>query len=283
MDQVMRFGLGATESYKFTPKNQTEYQDNFSNIMQSGVRVVGKDGVVTPYGLGRGPAESGNVSIRFWVFGDDIYDTGQQISQIRGLGYLGLRRLFKLHSNGELMWTWASVSSVTTAQTVRRSSHLRQQVQVTFQCPETRWYGTPGMYFLDDELLFGDGLSFPPLKLDQEAVSNGSTVTVTNRGNAPVSAYVRWEGNGTDSFTNPVLVRKNWLGETVNSLTYTATIGANDVVEIDARSYSVTSRNALTALSGDWLTIPAGSWTLTVSGTFTSTGLLSIDFWDGWV
>jgi hypothetical protein len=139
------------------------------------------------------------------------------------------------------------------------------------------------MTFFNDDLTFGDGLTFAPLQLDQEAVSDGDTVTVTNRGNSPVSAYVRWEGNGTDSFTNPVITRKNWLGEVVNQLTYTGTIGANDVIEIDGRSLDTTTRSALTVLSSDWLTIPAGSWDLEISGTFTTNGLLTVDFWDAWV
>jgi hypothetical protein len=283
MDSLIRFGLGSTESYDFVPARQAEYQDNFADIMQQSVRVPGKDGGLSPFGLGRGPAEVGNVRVSFWVHGGSMAETGHLVSLVKSMAYWGVRRLFKRHQNGELMWTWASVSSVQVPQVVRRMPHLRQQVQMTFQCLESKWYSAQGMLFFNDDDTFGDGLVFPPLKVDQEAVSDGSTVTVINRGNVPVSAYVRWDGNGTDSFTNPVITRKNWLDETVNQLTYTGTIGANDVIEIDARSLTTTTRSALTVLSGDWLTIPAGSWDLEISGTFTTTGLLTVDFWDGWV
>ncbi len=283
MDSLIRFGLGSAEAYHFEPARQTEYQDNFADIMQQSVRVPGKDGGISPFGLGRGPAEVGNVRVGFWVHGNSIAETGHLVSLVKRMAYWGVRRLFKRHQNGELMWTWASVSSIQVPQVVRRMPHLRQQVQMTFQCLETKWYTRPGMTFFDDGLTFGDGLTFAPLQVDQETVSDSSTVTVTNRGNTPVSAYVRWDGNGTDSFTNPVITRKNWLGETVNQLTYTATIGANDVVEIDARSFKATTRSALTVLSGDWLTIPAGTWDLEISGTFTTNAKLTVDFWDAWV
>ena len=283
MDSLIRFGLGSMEAYDFIPARQTEYQDNFSNILQAGVTVPGKDGVISPYGMGRGPAESGNVSVRFWVFGDEIGEMGHTLNQVKAMAYWGVRRLFKLSQSGELMWTWASVSSIQTPQVVRRMPHLRQQVQMTFQCPESKWYNADGMAFLNDDATFSTGLQFPAMKVDQQTVSNGTVVSVINRGNSPVSAYVRWDGNGVDSFSNPVITRENWLEETVNQLTYTATIGANDVVEIDARYLKCTDISKLTRLSGDWLTIPSGTWDLTVTGTFTTNAKLTVDFWDGWV
>ena len=161
--------------------------------------------------------------------------------------------------------------------------HLRQQVQMTFQCPETKWYSRTDQQFLNDDLVLDGSWDLPGLKVDQTTVSDGSTVSVTNRGNAPVSAFVRWQGNGSDSFTNPVITRENWLGAVVNQLTYTDTIGANDVVEIDSRSLSCTDISKFTRLSNDWLTIPGGTWDLEISGTFTTNAKLTIDFWDGWV
>jgi len=284
VDYLSRFGLGSIQSYRFDPAQIVEYQDNFANLAQMSVKVPGKDGSIPVYGLGRGTADKGNVRITFLLKNhSDEVALANELLTVRGMPYWGLRRLYKYHRNGELMWTWANVSSIQDPQVVRRMPHLRQQVQMTFECPDSKWYARDGMYFFDDDLLFGDGLTFPALKVDQEAVSNGSTVSVTNNGNAPVSAYVRWDGNGTDSFTNPVITRKNWLGEIVNQLTWTGTIGANDVVEIDARALKTTTRANLTALSGDWLTIPSGTWDLEISGTFTTTGLLTVDFWDGYV
>lgn len=283
MDQLIRFGLGSAEVYRFNPARQLEYQDNFSNIKQQSVAVPGLDGVIPPYGLGRGVAEAGNVSVRFWLFADEIHDMGHKLSEVRGLGYLGMRRLFKLAQNGELLWTFAMLSSVQTPQVVRRQPHYRNNVQMTFQCHTTRWYGAQDVvHFFNDDWTFGDGLVFPALKVDQEAVSNGSTVSVTNRGNAPVSAYVRWDGNGSNSFVNPVLTRRNWVEDVADQLTWTGTIGANDVVEIDARGLSCTNRSKLTTVSGGWLTIPAGTWELEVAMD-SGSGLLTVDFWDGWV
>jgi len=283
MDYLHKFGLGSIESYLFDPAHIVEYQDNFANLTQMSVKVPGKDGAIPVYGMGRGTAAKGNVKVSFWVHGAGDAEVGAKVLAVRGMAYWGMRRLFKYHRNGKLMWTWASVSSPHDPQVVRRIPHKRQLVQMTFECPESKWYAVDGMYFLDDDWLFGDGLTFPALKVDQTTVSDGSTVSVTNNGDAPVSAYVRWDGNGTDSFTNPVITRKNWVGEAVNRLTWTGTIGANDVVEIDARARSCTTRSKLTVLSGDWLTIPAGTWDLEISGTFTTNAKLTVDFWDGYV
>ena len=126
--------------------------------------------------------------------------------------------------------------------------HLRQQVQLTFMCPEAKWYSRTGMQFFNDDLTFGDGETFPALKVDQTAVMDGSTVSVTNNGTAPVSAYVRFEGDGTNSMVNPTLTRDNWLESAVNTLSWSGTIGPNDVVEIDGESLSCTDRDNLTGL-----------------------------------
>ena len=211
MDYLHRFGLGSIEAYQFDPSQIVEYQDNFRNLRQMSVAVPGKDGSVPAYGMGRGVAEKGNVRVSFWVKGSSESEVAAKVEAVGAMAYWGMRRLFKVHRNGKMMWTWASVSSDQEPQVVRRIPHERQLVQMTFECPESKWYTRDGMYFYDDDWLFGDGLMFPAMKVDQQAVMNGSTVSVTNNGNSPVAAYVRWDGNGTDSFTNPVITRKIWL------------------------------------------------------------------------
>jgi len=287
MDSLVRFGTGSVQSRTFIQRNQTEYSDNFANIRQTTTNVPGKDGGISPYGLGRGPSEVGNVRYVTWVKTGEFGGMGQigyDVSQLRRMASWGMQRLFKLHENGELMWTWASLSSFNSPQVANRVPHLQQLCQMTFQCPDARWYNKPEMVFWNDGFNWDDAeLMLPSLKLDQSSVLDGSTVTVTNRGNAPAAAWVRWEGNGSDTFSNPLIERKNQYGEVVDSLLYTKNFAATDVIEIDARTYTVTDESALTRGSGAWLEIPEGDTTLYISGTFAGHALFTIDFWDTWI
>lgn len=283
MDYLTKFGLGTKESYLFDKADIVEYQDNFRDILQQATRVLGKDGGISVYGLGRGPAEVGNVRVTYLIESATESLLSDQMLAIGQMAYWGQRRLFKVHRNGNVMWTWAMMSSNQQPQVARRMPHLRQQVQMTFQCPETKWYSKPGMVFFDDGATFGDGVVFPAVRVEKQAVSDGDTVTVVNNGNAPVGCRIRWEGNGVDSFSNPSITRRNWANQVVNQLTYSETVSANEIVDIDTGALSCSDYFNLDKVSADWLTIPPGSWDLEIGGTFTTTGLLTIDFWDGYV
>ena len=135
MDILLKFGVGST-AYVFQQSQQTKIDYNFADLLQQSVRVIGKDGAITPYGTGRAPAEMGDVSVSYIINGNDAFDVATQIDVIRGLSYRGTQRLFMKHSNGRLMWTWASISSVRTPQNVENVPHQRQRVQLNFQCQD---------------------------------------------------------------------------------------------------------------------------------------------------
>lgn len=287
MDTLLRFGTGSVESYSFNEITQATYDDNFADVRQQGVVVPGKDGTISPYGIGRAPSNGGNIQASYWLrSGEDggIGQIGVDRDAFKAMTYMGMQRLFKRHQNGVTMWTWAQLSSINMPENVKDVPHLRNRVSLTFQCPDARWYSKANALYYNDGATWADGsLSFPALKLDQSAVSNGSTPTVENLGNAYASAYVRWEGNGSDTFSNPKIERWNQFDEVVDSLLYTKDFAVDDVVEIDARTFTVDSRSLLTRGSAAWLEIPPGVTTLHISGTFAGTANLTIDFWDTWV
>ena len=288
MHMLLKFGVGAN-AFVFPQASQTSFDFNFADTMQQSVRLIGKDGAISPFGTGRPPAEMGNVSVSYIVESltqnpPDALDMGHQIAMFRSLPYRGQQRLYMKHQNGRIMWTWALCSSVQTPHNVSNRPHQYQRVQLTFQCQDSKWYYTDGQIFFDDGMTFGDGLVFPPLKLDQESVGNSSTVSVTNYGNAPASPIIQWDIPSGVTATNPTLTWSNVDGNVIYSVQYTASLGGNDIVIINCKDLSVLpSFSNLTVTHGAWMEIPPGSHTLTVTGTFSANVDLSIDFQDAWV
>jgi hypothetical protein len=140
------------------------------------------------------------------------------------------------------------------------------------------------------ESLFLDGLPVFTPKVDRVNVSNGSTVTVTNRGNATAGTYIRWEAPSGVTLTNPKLTRNNEYGQLADSIQYTDVLSPLDVVDIDGRGHLLFENDVVTpsyekldVLHGGWLEIPPGTSTLTVSGTFSGgSGKLTVDIWDSY-
>jgi hypothetical protein len=287
VDILIQFGVGSG-AYVFPQADQVSIDYNFANTLQQSIRVMGKDGGLSPYGTGRAPAEMGDLSVSYLLESDatQASDMGYRVSPLRGLPYTGVQRLFMRHRTGILMWTWAMCSNVDSSQSVGRRPHARQRVALNFQCMDSKWYTSDGMLFFNDLQTFGDGLTLPPLKLDQEAVQVGNTVSVTNYGNTPVSPYIRWDIPSGVTATNPALQWKNASGQTVYGVTYSDSLSGGDIVTIDcaAQTVSPTFGN-LSITHGAWMEIPPGTHTLYVQGqnTFSDDILLTVDFWDTWV
>jgi len=283
MDMLIRFGLGTT-AYLFQQNKQVSIDYNFADTLQQSVRVIGKDGAINPYGTGRAPAEMGNLSVSYIIEGNDSFDVGTQIDMIRALAYQGMRKLFMQHRNGRVVWTWAHVSNVRSAQNVQQTPHLRQVIQLNFQCPDSKWYYAESQLFMNDGHVMDGGLVMPPIKLDQSPVADTDTVTVTNYGIAPVSPYIRWDIPAGVTVTNPTITWNNEGGETVYSILYSDTLTAGDVVIIDCRKMSVSPTfSNLTVTHGAWLEIAPGAQTLTISGTFSADANLTIHFDEAYI
>lgn len=284
MDLVTLFDFG-DYAYSFDADRQVSYQDNFADMVQEAVRLVGMDGAFDAYRGVRSVSSTGNVQLVTWLRGVDV---PAQISGLRGLAARAERYLFK-QSNGRLMFTPARVSYISTAMSARAQPHKQLQASVNFQARAARWFGVNttslvGGVVLDNGFLVG------AIAVDRVAVSAGSTVTVTNAGNAPASALITWACNASGhTITNPALSRTNEDGVTVDRVTLNTTLSGYEEVLIDGREKSVVGLGGvsyyehLSAISGAWLEVPAGTWTLTVSGTFQSNALLSVEIYDTYI
>ena len=290
MHRLLQFGLGA-EKYTFTPDDQASIQPRFGDTLPESLRLPGLDGGFNVYGTDRAPSAIGNLQAFFWIIATD---NGFSLSQMEAAQHeifsmlgRGEQPLIKEDQAGLQMWTWATVNNVQMAQNARQRAGKYQQWQINFQAPKSRWYATGGDLINATDSIFEDGLPTPAPKIEQVLVNDGDTVTITNNGNAPAGAYVRWDIPPGASATNPTLTRFNAVGIQQDYIQYLDSVPQNTVIEIDARNaktmknFIVTpSYQKLDVKHGRWLEIMPGDNTLHVSGTFGADVRLTVDCWD---
>lgn len=290
VDKLQRFGIGAY-SYDFTQSfiEQVELPPGHGDLLPNNVRLVGLDGGYNLDGTGGARSAIGSTQGFFNVIGDGTEpDISQKTRAIYGMQAWGEKRLIKRYGDGITVWTWATVNNVRLVDRSDNLSYLVRTLQISFSTPKARWYGKSDMSFLDDGWTLDDGLTLTAPKVDRVSVGNGDTVTITNSGNAPAGAYIRWDVPTGQSLVNPTLTRRNYAGQIADQVTYADTLVAGDVVEIDSREHQtlinnvvVPSYSKLQSNYGPWLHLPPGTTTLEVSGTFTGgDALLTVDCWD---
>lgn len=287
MDELLRFGYG-DESYIFTEADQVSIQNVFGDAKAESQSVMGLDGGVYLFGYERAPGSIGNCQVYFWIFADHPNDMASKRRAILTMKGWRPKPLIVRLQDGTQVWTWASVTNVQMAQSAKNRPHVQQLVQMNFHCPLAHWFGHGVTLFDNGDSILSDGLPSIAPKVDRVDKGNGDTVDVTNDGDAPAYAYIRWEAPSGVTITNPTLSRDNADGLTVDSVQYTDVLSPNDVVDIDGRNHRlfenstvVPSYDKLTALHGGWLEIPPGTHTLDIAGTFSGgDGKLTIDIWD---
>ena len=289
-DLITAFGIG-TYSYDFTQSfiEQVELPPGHGDLLPNNARLAGISGGYNLDGTDGARSAVGSTQAFFNVLGDGTKsDISQKTRAIYEMQAWGEKRLRKTTADGVKMWTWATVNNIRMVDRSDNLSYLVRTLQITWSTPKARWYGKSDLLFLEDGWTLDDGLTLTSPKVDQVSVGNGSTVNITNNGNAYAGAYVRWDIPAGVTLENPTIVRKNEADQIVDQITYEDTLVANDVVEIDAREHQtlknmvvIPSYQKLDALSGAWLHLPPGTTTLEISGTFTGGNAdLTVDCWD---
>lgn len=287
-DRLLKFGNGAN-SYDLSQLLQIALPSGFGDKIPNSTRLIGLDGGYNLDGRDRAKSSIGTLQASFLLEGDgtDADMTSKQRAIMQMLDW-GESRLFKEFGDGVQVWTWATVTNILMPQRSDDLSYIWQDVQISWNCTKSRWYGKPDMLFFEDGWILDDGLALSTPKVDQVAVGNGDTITINNAGNATAGAYVRWDIPTGVSVLNPTLIRRNEADEIVDQLIYLDTLVADDVVEMDARDHQTLknlivdpSYQKLSALTGAWLQFPPGTTTLEINGTFTGgDALLTLDCWN---
>lgn len=290
LGKLTKFGIG---NYSYDLSNLSilfpvGVPGGFNQFRDANTTLLGADGVFNGNGRDRKRSTGGSIQVAYWLRGDGTpSDMEQKLRALYEIQDWGEKRLFKQFADGVTVWTWA------TARVVERArqddlSYVKMPVDLIFDCPKARWYGKPDMSFFESGVTFGDGLKLSTPKVEMVSVGNGSTVMISNAGNATAGAYVRWDIPVGVTLVNPTITRKNELDQIVEQITYTDTLVDNDVVEIDARRHQTLKNMTVTPsyenldiFGGEWLTIPPGTNTLEISGSFTGGNAdLTVDCWD---
>lgn len=280
--RLQRFIVDQRREYQFT--NLIQGDDNLANMVMRSSRSVGMNGAFDALGRGRAFSESGNVSAALQLEADDAYDLRERVDELRGMTDWGRGRLFvdAYRHNLPTRWAWARVNSIRTPENVANMPHLRMRAELAFQVAGSRWYSQDHARFMDYGDVMDSGLVMGGPQVDQVAVSDGSTVSIENRGNAVALAWVRWDV--TTTATNMTVSRSDG-GVLKDRLIYGGAVSAGDTVIIDCRERAVRGDGSIANLSeysADWLAIPPGRWSLDVAMD-SGAANLSIEIWDTWV
>lgn len=282
--RLQRFVVDERRNYRLDKLIQGD--DNFGNMVMRTSRSIGQDGAFDLLGRGRAFSESGNISTALQIEGVDADDTRTQVDGIRQIAQWGRGRLFvaPYRAGYPSRWAWARVNSIRTPENVASMPHRRMRVEMNFQVAGARWYSLRDQQFMDYGLVMDAGYAMSGPQVDQVAVTDGSSVTIENRGNAIAMAYIRWDVTGA---ATALAISRSDRGVLADRLTYSAAVSANDVIIIDARKRSVSADGSianLTEYGADWLAIPPGVWSLDVALTGGSAAAnLSVHIQDTWL
>lgn len=287
-DRLIQFGVGQFK-YDLTQIDPRNLPSGFGDLLPNNIQTLGTSAALNADGQDRPKSETGSLQMNFILIGDGTTaNISQKRREVMGMLAWGEKRLIKDFADGVRVWTWATINNIRMPQKSDSNSYVWQPGQISWSVPKSRWFGKAGSTFISDGWTLDDGLTLTTPKVDQASVGNGSTVNLSNAGNAYAGVYIRWDVPTGVTIINPTITRKNEIGQVVDQIAYTDTLIANDVVEMDARDHS-TVKNLIAkpnygnvdALSGVWLEVPPGTTTLEISGTFTGgNGLLTLDCWD---
>lgn len=287
--RLKEFGIG-TYSYNFVDFDvlyPLVPVVNGSPMRVSNAQVIGIDGAYNSGGLNR--ARSGVLTLQTGITlranGHDQME--QRLRALQEMKQWGEKRLFKTTADNLDMWAWATCLDVVGRLREDDTSYLQADVDITFNIPRARWYRKSDMSFFDSGFTVGDGITLSTPQIEAQSVGDGSTVNLTNNGNAYAGVYVRWDIPTGETATNPTITRQNEIGQDVDVLAYTGTLSGDDVLIMDARNHSTTLNmianpdyENVDAATGAWLEVPPGTITLNISGTFSANANLTLDIWD---
>lgn len=307
MDTLLRFGTGG-KRFNFTPQNQISLRDNFRDIVPRTNRLPGLDGGFDEYGGGRAPGEIGNIQVVFWVHGG----TRAALDAIGAMATWGTMRLVKQPMNGgREQWCWARVNSIDYTQAARDLPYTRQRVTVNFQVADPVWRSWPfDARYLNEGYTLSSGL-----KLTGWApfiITGATTLTINYPGNAAEKPVIRlvsgkfaptwvldagyaldsgWylDGQTVGTLTNPIVRRIDVdTLEVTHEVRWEGVIEQDDRLVIDAKNYAVTHEDAsagnvsgyagFSTARGAWMELLPGDNRIDVTGTFTGSVAVFVEY-----
>jgi len=269
LQRVTRFGSGS-QVYTFPDTIQT-LNGNFGSLITLTSKLPGADGGFDEFGLGVSPAEIGKVSVEFTL----ISDTREGMTALRDAVYkmrgFGRKQLFMQPSDNALppRWCWGRVASIPINEKVAKHTDLWQPVTVNFHVPDPMWYAQGTEAVLWGAFNWGDGSVWggtaPAWAISGELTDQ----TVTPVGSAIIQPRIKISCGAGQTVTNPTIQRVV-NGEVVDQVSYTGTLVASDVLEINCRAWLVKKNSvdaytsAFSFLHPSWFRLYPGANTVRI-------------------
>lgn len=239
MDIVTRFGKG-TRLYTFNPALQVSIRDNFRDLVPMTNRLPGLSGGYDELGARPAPASIGNVSVTMWVVGDTPAQVQAQIDALGAIADWGVQRLYKSPQGGAVeRWCEARLNNIDYSQNPRNLPHVRQRVTLNFQVPNPGWQNIGTEAVAWGYFSWGDGTSWGGTPISQSVSGLSTDFFVTYAGTVTAYPRIQFETGAGQSATNFKLQRIEG-GLVVDEVSYTGTLTANKLLEIDTRRRAVT-------------------------------------------
>jgi hypothetical protein len=293
MDTLLQFGTVTGQRRIFTGdpvlSPTGDSQLHFRTQTVQSVAVLGGIGAYHQPGPGAVRRGSRTITGRWRVRGDgSLADIAAIKRSFDAMLSWGMQRLLKESGDGLQLWTWGTVEDVRVSENRSRLDYIWPTLTVTWRCETARWYGKQNLTFFDGTSTFADNLPLTPLKVENVAVSAGSTVQISNQGTEKAGLYIKLSVPAGVTVTNPQFERRNNSGLVEDRIIYQDTLTGGDVLTLDSRNHHTTentmaypSYTKVDELHGGWLQVPPGTHTIEVDGTFSGgTANLTLDCWD---
>lgn len=329
---VVRFGTDSKRVHHF--ENVGSSTNNFGGVVTSTTRLPGMDGTFDNYGDGDAASEGGDVRVQFHLATQFEKQMTALRDLVNRMKPWGKRPLWMQPSDPSdpIRWCSARVNNTNLSENAKEGTDWLQPATINFQVSFPRWQSRPNVNYLGQSYLDGTValVASPPTYLDGQTnlgsgnlsiprclayVKNGTQLRLLNYGDAPAPARIKfmasrpWYLNeglhfgdpgvmigayGSVSVRYPSVKRLNDYGDVIEQWRWENTLGINEVLEVDAKSYKVLLRqypnNTISGYpefvpvkSDGFIVMEPGINTLMVEGEFGGPfGFLEVDYWDSY-
>lgn len=285
--RVVRFG-----NYTF-PIYQSALRDNFKNTVPKLTRLAGMSGSFNEYGRFRAPLEAGKLDFSFHLVSRTREGMEANRDAVEGLVELGLQQFVIQPSDpaADQRFCFATTNNISVGENLAGNTDLIQPVTMVLSTEDPRWISWPSGVYIGDSLTIGDSWVIGGARVTNTSVSNGTTITAINNGTAETPVLIQVMATpGTASLIE--IAHLNDIGEAINKWRWVGNLEAGETLIVDSHDPSVyhidnlikkRAFHQMTRLVGDgFIVLKPGANTLQVTGAFSSTVRVELDYYDAW-
>lgn len=239
-----------------------DMQDNFGDTVPRTRRIVGADGGFDEFGTGPAPAEIGNIQAQLILFVTDTTQMTAKMDNLRKLARGSKGWLFMEVEDGTVRHCLARVNNISTPVSEETHSGYLIRARVAFQASDPHWYVANTEEPKWGEFVWGD-FTYGGTAVANVVSGTTTDFTVTVGGTVKTLPRIVIACGAGETAQN-VTIQRRVDGATVDEVTFTDTLIANDSVEIHCKTKSV-QKNGTDAFDDfsfdghpDWMRLQPG-------------------------